>query len=331
MKHMLYADKIYGPIELKENVLTQLINSKPMERLKHVSQAGPLVFLPQDNRWQKFKTSRFDHSVGVCLLLKKFGASLDEQITGLLHDISHTIFSHATDFLFNRQNEHDFHEKFEEKIILNSEIPEILEKHGININVILDKSRFQLLEKELPDLCADRIDYFMRDFYLYTGTKSEFELIMGSLKVYNDEFIFGDKNAAKIFAQKYIEANKLFWCNAEQSTLFKLISDVLRIGMSEKILSEEDLFSTDEIVYNKLKNSNNNEIQKILDSIRNLAIVVDANNYDFHLKSKVRCTNPKVIFNGRLSRLSDLDESYRKEMDKFITEYSKGFYVRIEV
>ena len=99
---MIYKDKVYGDVVFKERILVDLINTDLMKRLKRVNQGGPFVLLRPDHEWRKFKTTRFDHSVGVCVLLKKFNSSLKEQIAGLLHDVSHTVFSHSLDFLFNR-------------------------------------------------------------------------------------------------------------------------------------------------------------------------------------------------------------------------------------
>jgi hypothetical protein len=326
---MIYNDSVYGKVNIEEKIIIELMNSKAMQRLKHVSQGGPLIFLPPDHTWNKSKTTRFDHSMGVYILLKKFDASLEEQIAGLLHDISHTVFSHSLDFLFNRNTEHDYHEKFKEEIILNSEIPSILEKNEINVKEVLDEKEFGLLERKLPDLCADRIDYFFRDFKLYTVSKKEFKIMFDALDVFNNEIIFKDKNAARIFAEKYIQANKLFWCNALQSTVFKLVSDVVKLGLSKNILTKDDLFSTDEIVYKKLKNSGDNEIKKILDLLFNIEVIEDENDYDLHLKTKVRFTDPKIKINEKIIRLSKLDKSYEKIMNGFVQKASKGFFIKI--
>jgi len=82
------------------------------------------------------------------LLLKKLGASLEEQIAGLLHDIPHTAFSHTIDFVFPNKD-HNFHERFHEKIIKESEIPEILERYGFVLERLLNEHNFPLLEKKL--------------------------------------------------------------------------------------------------------------------------------------------------------------------------------------
>jgi len=158
---MIINDRIYGSIEITEPVLIELINSKPLQRLKGINQAGASKYvLPE-----KILT-RYEHSVGVMVLLRKLGASLEEQIAGLMHDIPHTAFSHVIDFVFQDEN-HEFHEKFHASIIKNSEIPAILKKHGFSLKRLLDEHNFKLLERKIPGLCADRIDYTLRDMTAY--------------------------------------------------------------------------------------------------------------------------------------------------------------------
>lgn len=327
---MIYNDTVYGPMQIKEKVLINLMRTKAMERLKGVNQGGPFILLKTDYIQAGYRTTRFDHSVGVCLLLEKFNASLEEQITGLLHDISHMVFSHATDFIFNRGVQQDYHEKFYEKMILNSDIHSILKKHGIDINSITNIKNFTLLETELPDLCADRIDYFLRDMCIYDRIVNEKRNeILNALTVFDGEIIFKEKGMARLFTEKFIEANRKLYCNAFQATLYKLISETLRLAMEKNIMTESDLFTTDLQVLNKLKESKDKEILDMLNTISYLNVVEDEKDYDYHLKSKVRCTDPKILIDNKVVRLSEIDESYRKLMNDFISESSKGFFVRI--
>jgi hypothetical protein len=72
---MYYEDTIYGNYEIQEPVILELINSPALQRLKGIDQAGySHVYFPGIPR------SRFNHSLGVYLLLKRYGASIEEQI-----------------------------------------------------------------------------------------------------------------------------------------------------------------------------------------------------------------------------------------------------------
>lgn len=64
---MLYEDMIYGTTEITEPVVLELINCPSLQRLKGIDQAG--YFHPY---FKAIPRSRFNHSLGVYLLLKKY-------------------------------------------------------------------------------------------------------------------------------------------------------------------------------------------------------------------------------------------------------------------
>lgn len=93
---MYLEDEIYGKIEVNEPVLVEIINSYELQRLKEISMAGYYPGCPEFNNPEY---NRYNHSVGVLLLLRRYGASLAEQIAGLIHDVSHSAFSHTIDYI----------------------------------------------------------------------------------------------------------------------------------------------------------------------------------------------------------------------------------------
>lgn len=138
-----------------DGVLEELIKSAPVQRLKGIYQGGASFLV--NSKWD---VTRYEHSIGVMLLIKNLGA-------GLLHDVSHTAFSHVIDIVFENEAE-DYHENSFQQVIIHSEIPGILKKHGYDTEEILsDDTRWTLLEQPTPELYADRIDYTLRDMYRY--------------------------------------------------------------------------------------------------------------------------------------------------------------------
>ncbi len=164
---MIYQDRIYGKIEIKESIILELIKSPSLQRLKGISQGAhaPIFFKILKLPFSKCRVYRFEHSLGVFILLKIFGAPLEEQIAGLIHDLSIPVFSHSIDYAIKEgsETEHSFHDKIHEKFVKNTEIPQIIKKFGFKIDYILDDKNFPLKERPLPELCADRIDYSIRD------------------------------------------------------------------------------------------------------------------------------------------------------------------------
>jgi hypothetical protein len=108
---MKINDKIYEKVEIEEPVLLELLKSSSVLRLKNISQFG----VP--DKYYHFKNySRYEHSIGVMILLRKLGATLEEQIAGLLHDVSVLAFSHVIDWVFanGRDGVEDYHDSIHE-------------------------------------------------------------------------------------------------------------------------------------------------------------------------------------------------------------------------
>ena len=202
---MKINDDVYGLNEIQDKVLIDLINSKPIQRLKGIQQAGITGHILKERAY-----TRYDHSVGVMLFLKMKGTSLEEQTAGLLHDVAHTALSHVVDFIYRSKN-HDYHEKKYESFIINSEIPQILKKYKFGLERFVHENNFTLLERELPDLCADRIDYALRD--LSKREDNHIKAYLKDLIVKDNEIIFSNKESAKNFGVDFLTLDKEWWGN----------------------------------------------------------------------------------------------------------------------
>lgn len=322
---MLYVDKVYGSVKIEEPVLIELMDSDALKRLKGINQYGSWCLLRPE-----FNTTRFEHSVGVMLLLKRLGASLNEQIGGLIHDVSHTAFSHTLDFVYGMNEEQNTHEKFYKKIISKSQIPDILEKNGIALDDVLNANT-GLLEKDLPDMCADRIDYALRDLLVINEiTKNEIKKVLDGMVVNETGIAFNNAEIAKFFAGKFMHASRTFWTCPVQTALYRIFSEAVNIALSEKLISGSDIFLTDRELYKKLENCGNSEITQKLDMISKLSVEENREQYDMHIKTKIRYIDPKVLSENKMMRLSEMDASYRKQMKAFIDKISEGFFIRIK-
>lgn len=90
---MLISDKLYGNFEI-EKVLIELIESKPIQRLKGIHQGGA-SYLVNEN----WNVTRYEHSIGVMFLIRKLGGSIEEQIAGLLQR-GHRFFHASIKYLW---------------------------------------------------------------------------------------------------------------------------------------------------------------------------------------------------------------------------------------
>src|SRR3989338_1569443 len=173
-------DRVYSRQKIEEAVLIEIANSPEMQRLKKISQFG----MP-DEYYHKVGFSRYEHSLGVLFLVRMLGGGLEEQIVGLSHDVSHTAFSHVVDWALGDPSKEDYQDNRHLKFINNSSLASIFGKNGFSAENIADLHSFSLVDYPAPDLCADRIDYTLREMALESKTLKDIELILHGLIVSN--------------------------------------------------------------------------------------------------------------------------------------------------
>jgi hypothetical protein len=324
---MEYNDKVYGQTEITEPVILDLINSPELQRLKEIDQAG--YYEPYH---PGSKHNRFEHSVGVCLLLKKFGASIEEQIAGLIHDVSHSAFSHAVDYALSEgsEKEQNHQDNYFEEFILNSSIPEILKKYDFNVSYLLDESHFSLLETQLPDLCADRIDYSLRGLLAYKILKGdEVRDILNNLTVENKKWIFKDFDSAYEYAKLFKILNEGYYSAIETAVMFRRVGDYLRYALGQKYVTKEDLYTTDKEVIDKINTNleSDGKIKKLWSRMNNSrGYENNPDNYDAEVYCKSRIVDPLCWYNVEIKRVSDIDPSW-----KGVVEHEakpKGYFIK---
>ena len=318
---MEIIDSVYGKTKINESVLIELINSKPLLRMKGVYQAGILrkVLL-----WKQ--TTRFEHCVGVMILLRKKGANLEEQIAGLLHDIPHTAFSHSIDYVYKNE-EHNFHEMFHEKIINESEIPSILKKYKFDTKRLINEKNFSLLERNSPDLCADRIDYTLRELMAKNKDTEKINKYIDSIVVFENEFYFNDAKTSLEFSKDFLEMIQS-WASPLQLAIVETLALALRKSLKANIITQEDLFTTDQEVLDKIYASKDKEIIQLLEIINpNIKVIEDEKKFDYCSKEKLRYIDPKVLPTKK--RVSEIYPEYKTLIEKHKEILSRGVHARI--
>lgn len=323
---MKFPDAAYGQVEVTDPVLLEVIMSAPVQRLKGLNQYGSWQFI-----LPKLRASRFDHSLGVCFLLKRLEASQEEQVAGLLHDISHTAFSHVVDYLYRQEDKQEHHETLFQQMFMNSQIPKIAQANGMKPEIFLEMQNFQLLERAIPDLCADRLDYFFRDSVLLGVCKpDDIKLFMEHLIVRQGEILVDNVAIAKNMAIAFIECSKKLYASPTQAASFQILADAIKSGLEAGIITEGDFLLTDRQLYSKLKSSRNMSVISKLELLNPYFFAVNSpQDFDFFVKTKARYVDPKVVQGGKASRLSELDSDYRKQMLDFIERVSGGYYVKV--
>jgi len=209
-----------------------------------------------------------------------------------------------------------------------------MKRHGLSVWRLLEKKSFRLAERDLPDLCADRIDYFFRDCV----TDKQLDLLlarrmMDDMIVFDGDVAFQDRDLAKKFAITYREANEKLWANPLQSGLYYLLASAMKVSLEEAIISFDDLFTTDKEVYEKMKKSGHAEVLKYLHDMEHLEVREDDKDYDYHILSKIRVVDPYVLVDteGKTEkhRISELEPALAESNARFLEKASRGHYVKV--
>lgn len=194
--HLDIIDPIHDFIRVSGPEL-KIIDCSIFQRLRRIRQlSGAHLTYPGAQH------TRFEHSLGVMHIAGQAGNALEEKrilksddienlrLAALLHDIGHGPFSHLFEEVL-QQKKKTSHEEIGKKIILKTEIGDLLEKSGYDKKYItklaFGDSKLQFMNEIISGaLSADIMDYLLRDGY-YTGAehaKIDHKRITQSLEVY---------------------------------------------------------------------------------------------------------------------------------------------------
>lgn len=315
MHPMQYSDELHGKVEIAEPVLLDLLASDAMRRTKGISQHGITALLGITPPF-----SRFDHSVGTMLLVRRLGATVEEQIAALLHDISHTAFSHVIDFVFDDQSGQSYHEGKKEEVVANSDIPAILDRHGMDWRQFMDEDRFPILEQPSPALCADRLDYFLRDLeFLKLANVGEIRAGLESLKVIGGNIAVANADAARWLAYTFIEADRASWSSFREVGLYQLTAEAIKAARQIGFISEVDLWGSDEALWRKLRSADHPEVTRWTKLITPGTRFTWSEEHPlFRVETKVRSVDPPVAHGESATPLSVLDSDFARYRDEYL-------------
>jgi len=323
---MKYIDKVYGELEINEPVILEIINSPTMQRLKDIDQAGnPAPFYPC------IPYTRFEHSVGVYLLLRKYGAPLEEQIAGLIHDASHSAFSHCVDYALegSSQGKQDHQDNIFDEYIKKSEIPAILKKYDLDLDYILNDINFPLKENNLPDICADRIDYSLRTAISFYEIDNA-DYFLDNLTATNGQWVFKDFTDAKKYAELFRKLNHDYYSGFYAAIMLQTVGDYLKYSLQKDYISHTDLYTTDKIVLEKIAPhlKKDEHLQILFDRMNNkIKAKNDPQDFDRQVFCKSRIIDPLCFAEGQIKRVSDIEPSWLDVIKKEskVTEYFLKF------
>lgn len=327
-------DPVHGYIKITE-VERAVIDSPFVQRLRRIHQlAGAYMVYPGAVH------TRFDHVLGAMHVAGLMAESIannihldktkiqDIRLAALLHDVGHGPFSHLFEEVLAEKTNLT-HEDISQKIVLKSNIRDVLEKHGISSRKISDLCVGKLNKPPYMNeivaggLSADIMDYLLRDSY-FTGVeygKVDIHRIIDSIDIVNNHLAL---NQAALYAfeailiARYEMFKAVYFHRTVRASELMLVhsmslaSNALKLTDFSRI--ENYLRLTDEVVFDRLMNLNANTPE--LRIARKLA--QDHNN-----RRLVKCVFEKVMQRKDRTVERIFDQSrFRQELARDIARKS---------
>lgn len=239
--------------------LSQLAAAAPMQRLRQVGMNCGCEYtsFPRFRRLPSY--SRYDHSLGVGLIVWHFTGDAAQAAAGLLHDVATPVFAHTVDFLHGDHLQQEATEGPTAALISTSEeIRTVLNTHGIAVEDVWDYHRYPLADNDPPGLSADRLEYTLGNSVNYGfASSAQAAALYADLTVVENEqsapeLAFSTPERAAEFALASLKTSRVYVADEDRFSM-ELLSRLLRLALERGTLTPEDLQTTEPEVIARLE------------------------------------------------------------------------------
>ena len=294
-----------------------------MQRLKRIGMNCGVEYtsFPLFGRLESY--SRYDHSLGVALIVWHFTHSCPQSVSGLLHDIATPVFAHVIDFMNGDYLNQDSTEAGTEKMISESrELQECLKQFGLKTADVSDYHQYPVADNDSPQLSADRLEYTLGNILNYgfcsiDDVKAIYDDLTVDLnEAGQDELMFRTYDIAETFAVMALKCSGIYVADEDRYAM-QILSEILHSALLSGVITADDLYSTEPEVISKL-NQYNLTASKwndfcSLNRITRSESKSATGNWR-QIDAKRRFIDPMVSGKGRLSSISP---SIKKSLDSF--------------
>ena len=267
--------------------------------------------------------SRYDHSVGVALIVWHFTGSVEQSLAGLFHDISTPVFAHVVDFL---NGDHVRQESTEQDtgncLAASPEILELLETYGLTVEQVADYHQYPVADNDSPALSADRLEYTLGNLLNYgfadlkTLRRLYEDLTVGTDEHGTPELTFRTPEIAAEFARLALQTARVYVADEDRFAM-QALADLLRQAIDCGCLQRSDLMKTEPEVIRALTADPKWEAE--WERFCRYACMLRSDScpetgYWVRVDAKKRWIDPLAQGCGRVSRWH---ETARREMEAF--------------
>ena len=309
----------------------EFANTKAMLRLKQVGMHCGCEY----TNYPVFKNldmyTRYDHSLGVALIIYHFTKDMKQSIAGLFHDIATPTFSHVIDFLNNDHLTQESTEDGTKEIIeQSSDIQQLLIKYHLTTQDVCDYHMYPIADNDTPKLSADRLEYTLNNvmnfnFGSLEDIKSIYENIIVSKNECNElELQFKNEQYAIQFANYSLQCSKIYVADEDRYSMQHL-AELLKQAIEDCVIQYNDLYQDEPVVIQKLEQ--NAYYSKLWALFKNQTTIykssqqIDASYRMIHAKK--RYINPYIQNKGRVTII---DNSYQQQLQEFLN-YSFAYWI----
>ena len=239
-------------------VLAACANTPCMQRLKNIGMNCGCEYTSFPRFAGLKPYSRFDHSLGVGLIVRHFTHDEKQAAAGLLHDVASPVFAHVVDFLRGDYLMQESTEDGTRSIIERDEaLQDVLSAYGLNTDDVCDYHRYPIADNDSPRLSADRLEYTLGNLLNYRIRTSDAvngyyrDLLVGVGEDGQPELVFSDAKLAEDFAFASLACSKIYVSDEDRYAM-QMLAELLRHALDLGVLSEADLMSTEPAVIEKL-------------------------------------------------------------------------------
>ena len=340
----VFRDPLYGYITVDYKIISDLIDSKELQRLRRIRQLSGVSMV-----FQTAEHSRFTHSLGayhMANLVIQNVEGIDKidryekllfLISALLHDVGHGPYSHAFEAVMDVS-----HEDMTVKIITskNTEINKIL-SIAPNLaedvaSIISHSSKYPLIEQLVSSqLDVDRMDYLSRDAF-FTGAAYghiDYYRILRSMKIENNKLCVrasGVHSIESYLMSRYHMYFQVYYHPVSRSyetileNIYKRIKDLVDDG--KQIDAYIDTF------LNVINNNDDIESYIELDDAYVNGFIKQLTKSNDEILNKLA----NSFVNRNLFKFIDLSDDYTEEeinniKNKYDSYYKKYYYLETSV
>lgn len=339
----VFRDPLYGYITVDYKLISDLIDSKEIQRLRRIRQLSGVCMV-----FQTAEHSRFTHSLGAyqmanLVITNVMGMNEISEYeklvflcSALLHDIGHGPYSHAFENVMEKS-----HEDMSVALIL-SPLTDVNKILSINDNlandiasVISHSGKFPLIESLVSSqLDVDRMDYLSRDAY-FTGAAYghiDYFRILRSMLIKDNQVMVrasGVHSIESYLMSRYHMYFQVYYHPVARS--YECILEGIYARLKDLALDNKEIDASIDSFISVLKNNDNileyinlddsyvNGFIKQLTRSKDKILNILANAFlDRHLFNFIELANEPTI-----EELNKINEKYNNTNGKYFYKHSK--------